>query len=46
VLGVVTEAAALRIRARHGEHDVVASATATLRSAWRGALPLTTEVGA
>jgi phosphoribosylformylglycinamidine synthase len=46
VLGVVTEAPALRIRARHGEHDVVASSTATLRSAWRGALPLATEVEA
>jgi phosphoribosylformylglycinamidine synthase len=44
VLGTVVPEPVLRIRARHGEHDVLNIATANLRAAWRSALPLATEV--
>jgi phosphoribosylformylglycinamidine synthase len=44
LVGAVTEAPVLRVRGRLGEHDVLASPTAELRQAWRGALPVPTEV--
>jgi phosphoribosylformylglycinamidine synthase len=44
LIGAVSEAPALRVRGRLGEHDVLASSTSDLRAAWRGALPVPTEV--
>ncbi|MFM8979052.1 MAG: phosphoribosylformylglycinamidine synthase subunit PurL [Planctomycetia bacterium] len=43
VLGTVTEEPLLRVRGRHGEHDVLATPTDELRRAWRSALPVPTE---
>ena len=44
VLGTVVAEPVLRVRARHGEHDVLNVPTERLRAAWRSALPLATEV--